>query len=155
VAESTIDFKDSGDFLEISISGSIDEDIHLDKIKVASGKPNHVHLDGVSLINSTGIRQWITWIKNFENEKWVFFGCPPVFVNQLNMIDSFIPKGSKVESFYIPYYSDETDEEKRLLMLRADWEKDPKHFPQQLDSEGNEMVLDVLPDKYFKFLSRY
>lgn len=148
-------FVDKGSDLDLTINGAIDEDIMLESVAITSGKTIHVHLDGVTMINSTGIRQWISWLKKYQNESWVFWGCPPIFVNQLNMIEGFIPLKSRVQSFYIPYYSNETDEEKRLLMLRSDWEKDPKNFPSQKDSNGNEMTLDVLPDKYFKFLSRY
>lgn len=113
----------------------------------------------VAGINSTGIRAFREWAKTVTNPEVRFSFCPHSIISQLNMIMDLFPTQAKVTSFYVPYYSD-SGEEKMVLyregleFSRNGEEVELKH-PEVLNAAGEAMELDVLPEKYFGFLSRF
>lgn len=106
--------------------------------------------------NSLGIREWITWISPLSkdtNLKIKLFGCPVSMVQQMNLLAGFLPSQAEVVSFYIPFYSDETDESEWVLATQGKEIQGKKlSISAPKDSTGKEMELDVKPDIYFKFL---
>jgi hypothetical protein len=61
-----------------------------------------------------------------------------------------------VASFYVPYYSEETDERKDVLfMLGKEYTLDGNlKMPSIKDSKGNEMEIDVNQKTYFSFIKK-
>ena len=107
-------------------------------------------------INSIGIRNWIHWVQEHKGLKFIFKNCPVCIVEQINNVNGFLPSQATVESFYVPFYSEDTGEEKHILYsLNKDFQlgKTPK-IKTIKDSEGHMMELDVYPQKYFKFLTK-
>jgi hypothetical protein len=143
------------DGLHLYLSGPLNEDssfvLNLDN----APKVHHLHLDEVSSINSTGIRQWLIWVKTQQDSVWNLWGCPAHFINQLNAIDGFVPPSSRVRSFYIPYFSDETSEELKVLIDRDIWEKKRDSLRSPVDKSGNPMEPDIIEDRYFKFTNKF
>jgi hypothetical protein len=114
---------------------------------------------GIISLNSKGLREFIDWSRGLRNKEIVVTYCPRILVDQLNMLPQMLPKQTQVVSFYVPYYSEENSEEVRYLMTKgADFDlvKDvlELRLPNVKDSKGIEMTLDVVPEKYFAFLSR-
>lgn len=126
-------------------------------LKLRKGIEAHFDLRNLKYLNSTLIRDWIQWGREYTEEKWFFYNCMPAFINQLNMIDKFLPRRSRIESLYVPYYSKSMDEEKFILLTRADHYPtgNSVQLPEVLDENGETMEVDVLPEKFFRFLYIY
>ncbi|MCB0421514.1 MAG: hypothetical protein KDD61_10995 [Bdellovibrionales bacterium] len=150
-----IEAKEQDGILEFGFSGQIDEDASFDTANISAAKRVKINLENVSAINSCGIREWIKWIKTASGaEEIVYQNCPKVIVDQINMVAGFLPENGRVESFYVPYYSEETDEEKMVLFKSGvEFSEGEVNPPGDVkDSSGEEMEMDIIEAKYFKFL---
>jgi anti-anti-sigma regulatory factor len=151
--------------LIISFVGEIDEDAKFDSFGSVNfdGLTTVIFdLENVTLLNSCGLRTWISWVKTFPSEIiTVFRRCPQMIVEQMSILDGFVPKNSMFESFYVPYYCDDCDEEADWLAIRGeDFVAGTTDFKYSVSIKDDvlcpsckkEMELDILPEKYFKFL---
>jgi hypothetical protein len=114
-----------------------------------------IDLEGVTAINSVGIREWIKWIKAIPTSiELSVRKCPKIIVDQINMVAGFLPATTKVESFFVPYYADATGSEKMILFQTGKEFKDGQIEPpaEVKDDSGEMMEMDVIEAKYFKFL---
>lgn len=154
-----VQFKQSeeGDTTKVSVLGHIDEDADFSAASISGKGQVELDLDGIKAINSCGIREWIKWVNTASGAgKIVYKNCPKVVVDQINMVEGFLPSNGHVESFYVPYYSDDSGNEKNILFTHG------KEFdnsgvtnsPEVKDEDGSEMEMDVIEAKYFKFLGR-
>lgn len=146
-----------GDKIHLSFAGKIDEDADFTDADIQGAQKLEIDLDGIQTINSVGIREWIKWIRNAPSSTEIIYEkCPKVIVDQINMVEGFLPAGAKVQSFYVPYYNEDTGSEKSVLFI------DGQHFSQGqfkpptevTDDAGNPMEIDVIESKYFKFLEK-
>jgi hypothetical protein len=145
-----------GDKHVVSISGVIDEDTDFNLIQIA-GKPKiDLKLGALKSINSCGIREWIKWMSTAASSQITWFECPKVIVDQINMVDGFLPSQAKVESFYVPYYNEDAGSEKNVLFrLGTEFSEGLVKLPAQVqDQDGNPMEMDVVESKYFKFIKK-
>lgn len=144
-----------GDLLKVEVGGQIDEDANFSSVELNNEKI-HIDLSNVEAINSCGIREWIKWIKTApENSVIIYSNCPKVIVDQINMVAGFLPENAHVESFYVPYYCDESGTEKMILFKKdKDFTNNAINPPDGIKCEesGEEMEMDVIEAKYFKFL---
>jgi ABC-type transporter Mla MlaB component len=143
----------------LRLSGQINEYVDLDPVKVNPEKPLEIDLSGVTAINSTGLRTFKHWSETLTNNEISLSYCPKIFIDQLNMILALVPAHAKISSFYVPYCSDSSGEEKYVLYTSGEQyskvgEELVFNHPEVKDSTGDLMVLDVLP-RYFAFLSRH
>lgn len=143
--------------MKLQIKDPIFEPGSLTKLQVANDiKEIEIQFDKEVTFNSIGIREWITWVTPLSRNKDLrikLFGCPVSMVQQMNLLSGFLPAQAEVVSFYIPFYSDDTDESKWVLVSRGKEiiDKELKvEFPK--DSNGKEMEMDVNPKNYFKFI---
>lgn len=151
-----------GQKLIISFSGEIGEDAKFTKQDFNDIKSTVFDLENVTLLNSCGLRSWIFWVKEIPQEVVkVFKRCPRMVVDQMNILEGFIPPNSIIESFYIPFYCEDCDEEINQLAIKGE-----DYVLATAESESsvaikedvicpecnNEMDLDILPQRYFKFL---
>lgn len=120
-----------------------------------------VNLDELSAINSIGIRAFMNWMRELGDVPVTFMNCPKFFIDQVNMVVDFIPRHARVHSFYVPFYSEATESDKMVLyrtgleFLRSDGKMHVRHPQKVLDSAGNAMELDVISDRFFKFLEKH
>lgn len=72
------------------------------------------------------------------------------------MVQGFLPTNGKVASFYVPFYSDESGEDKSVLFTQGKEYTDSGlgALPEVKDSAGKPMEMDVVEAKYFKFLKK-
>jgi len=140
----------------LKMEGNFDEKMSLPAID-ETFEVIHFDLKGLRAINSVGIKNWLNWVNSLKTEKFSFSNCPVSFIMQANMVEGFLPQGSSVSSFVVPYYCEVCDEEARHLFSPADVtvENDQVHFntPHPKCEKGCELELDVNEKKYFKFLS--
>ncbi len=153
--------KVDGDLVHFEFSGSLDEDA---KLPVITEKIREVHIDlrQLKTINSCGIREWVKWIQPLSQTYEVHFHCcPKIVIDQVNMVSGFLPKNVYVESFYVPYYCEENDADRSILLERERDFRQPMgsnpgfvNFQETMtfDDVGGEYEIDVISAKYFKFL---
>jgi hypothetical protein len=151
----SVDKKMDGGTLVLEVKGNIDEDANFTPPDLGSSTSVALDLDGVTAINSVGIREWIKWVKTMPASVQLSVRrCPKIIVDQINMVAGFLPQGTTVESFYVPYYSDGSGNEKMVLFTNGKEFKGGELFaPSEVKDEGGEeMEMDVIEAKYFKFL---
>lgn len=140
---------------EYVLSGSIDETliIHFD-LFTETQDVVMLHLDGVIAINSTGIREWINLMGRLKSAKIRLSKCPKVIVDQINMVKGFLPTNASVDSFYVPYFSEQSSSEKKILFERNRQftDKEVSFENSIIDEDGASFEIDIIPDKYFKFI---
>lgn len=143
-----------GTKLSLQLAGVIDEDADFSTLGLNGAQEVHIDMDGVKSINSCGIREWIKWIGGGAAAKVTYAKCPKVIVDQMNMVDGFLPNFAKVESFYVPYYNEESGTEKNILFRYGVEFKEGRVQPptEVKDEGGNPMEMDVIENKYFKFV---
>jgi hypothetical protein len=153
-----IDFKIeqilSDDAITYTLSGYIDEK---SVFPLANKKPKiFINLTDVKGLNSVGTRSWCLWVKQMPPPSVVYLEeCPLLFVKSFNQVSGCLTPNMVVNSFVVPYYSESNNERKRVVFMKdVEFDKNGTiKFPQIVDSQGNEMIPDVL-DQYFNFLKR-
>lgn len=149
-----VNIEKAADKTIVHVEGSVDENFSQFSQAIADGGKLQFSLERLKSINSTGIREWIKLMQRLTKSEISFTNCPKIFIDQLNMVSGFIPKSSKVLSFYVPYYNEELDEEVRVLFTAG------KEFngsnvtvsETHKNDKGQEFELDIIKAKYFKFL---
>lgn len=144
-----------GSKLALKVAGQVDEDANFQPVDVGASKEVVLDLDAVTAINSVGIREWIKWVKAFPaSVKLSVRKCPKIIVDQINMVAGFLPPGTTIESFYVPYYADATGSEKMVLFTNGkEFTGGNLQAPAEVkDDSGEAMEMDVIEAKYFKFL---
>ena len=147
----------NGTEINVSLSGHVDEDAQFASLDLAGASKVTVNADGISAINSCGIREWVKWVRTAPPQAQIVLQkCPKVIVDQINMVTGFLPENGKVESFYVPYYSDASGNEKMVLFSEGKEFKGAEvHAPSEVkDDDGEAMEMDVIEAKYFKFLKK-
>lgn len=146
----------SADSAKITLSGIIDEDVDFNEYSLNGLNQMEFDLNGVKSINSCGIREWIKWLGTNSKAKMTYVNCPKIIIDQINMVDGFLPTNGKVLSFYVPYYNDESGTEKNVLFRHGTefTEGGVKPPDKIVDDTGNAMEMDIIESKYFKFLNK-
>ena len=146
--------------------GNLDEQAVIPPIDLGGKDTFVVDWQGLTHLNSRGIAKWVKWVDDFETHnpgcKIVFKNCPQIVVNQMNTIKGFLPRRARVESFAVPFYSETTDqtefvlyEENRHFYVEGD-KVEFKHPVDLISAQtGEKLELDVVPEKYFAFFSRW
>lgn len=152
----TIQAQKNGDNLVVQVGGKIDEDADFSTCSIAGSNAITVDFNQVQTINSCGIREWIKFIKTAPAAQFTYKNCPKVIVDQINMVDGFLPSGSTVESFYVPYFNEDAGTEKSVLFNKGKEFSAGKVTPpaEVKDDSGNAMEIDVIEAKYFKFVEK-
>lgn len=146
----------ASDKLNVQMNGTIDEDVDFSQFNLGGSPQVEMELEGVKSINSCGIREWIKWMGTASGAQIVFKNCPKVIVDQINMVDGFLPANGHVSSFFVPYYNDDSGSEKNVLFTFGKEFTESSVTPPEgiKDEDGNEMEMDVIESKYFKFLKK-
>ena len=147
------------DPLVIHFIGAMTEDADLSMLRVPKTARLEIDLSQLTSINSIGIREMRTWSQALENREIKVTFAPKCFVDQVNMVPDLIPRWTIIDSFYVPYYSEQTGEESRALFtLGTEFSFEDAGFklnpPLVSDTQGNQMEPDVIMDNYFAFLNR-
>ncbi|KYG61803.1 hypothetical protein [Bdellovibrio bacteriovorus] len=145
----------------ILLKGSLNEySSALDGVEVNPNFDLNIDLKDLQAINSLGIRNFHSFIQRVRCQRLKLFYCPRVFVNQINMVEGFLPDKAEIESFFVPYFSEQSGEDAQVLFTKFLEYKKVKDkivlsIPEMQDSQGNRMDLDVFRDQYFRFLDKY
>jgi hypothetical protein len=145
---------DSG-WQRVELRGEIDENADFSDLQRTLSGNVELRLDGVTRINSCGVREWVNFVRGLERVKALHFArCSPPVVLQLNTIYNF--RGpARVSSFMAPYICEACHVDEYQL-LNVD-----EHFPDRAHPHvpafrckrcGGVMVFDELPERYLSFL---
>lgn len=144
------------------LSGPINENSDLSKITFEESKVVYLDLSQVKHINSMGLRQWVVWVKGFKDRHHLVFRfCPRPVVDQINILQGFLPSGAVVESFFVPFSCPSCGHEEDVLLHRGrDYMEGSVDLKEGLTLDQNRpcgkcqkpMELDVVYPKYFNFL---
>lgn len=149
----TISKKLTDGVLNVQLIGSIDEDADLSEILETQASHINFDFNQVELINSCGIREWIKFLDQLSSESIQYENCPQIIIEQINMVHGFIRPGSRLKSFYAPYYCEECDKERKAHVMSNDV-KNKKAPKVNCPDCGNEMEFDALEASYFNFLGK-
>ncbi len=137
--------------LVILFTGQINEDSDFSSLETLEGQKLILDLDGITHINSCGIRDLIEFQKsNFKFDAVIYKNCPQVIVEQMNIVSGFIHPNGVVESFYAPYFNQAKDNELKILIFPS--EVVGGKAPVKKDDDGNELEFDDIEAQYFNFL---
>lgn len=141
---------------QVKVTGTIDEDVDFGLYSLEGAGNIDMHLSDVKSINSCGIREWIKWIGSAGQVPVVYNECPKIIVDQINMVQGFLPALGKVQSFFVPFYSEDSGDEKNVLFTNGKEfdESGAINVPSIKDESGQDMEMDVVEAKYFKFLKK-
>lgn len=113
-----------------------------------------VDLAGVTRINSSGVRQWVNFLRSLpQTTQLTLEKCPVMFVNQMNMISNFIV-GAQVQSVFVPYLCTGCEADRSDLYDLAAIREGRHLCPAKCDACGAAMELDAPEDEYFAFTRR-
>ena len=147
-----IDIENEGGKQKVFLRGNVDEDADFESIKKITGDII-INFKDVKSINSCGIRTWVNFLKDLSGRTVFYEECPPIIVRQMNMVPSFLGM-AKVLSVYVPYVSDETDEEKLVLFAADKFTASGFTVPDTIEDPSGEMELDGNPQQYFAFAKK-
>jgi len=137
----------------INFTGQIDEDSDFSSIKALNCSTLTFDFNEITLINSCGVREWINYVESLEhNIEIIYKRCPQIVIEQINMVHGFIRKGTKVESFYAPYYSEDNDDVVKILLNASDIIGGKA--PTKSSESGEELEFDAIEAQYFQFMSQ-
>lgn len=140
----------------VEIHGHIDE-AFMQVANTIPDSPSYIfNFKNLISINSSGIREWILYTQKIISKKVILIECPKPFIDQASMVQSFIPDTFQVLSFYVPYFNEDKDLEKLVLVqLGKDYTKESNNIPHEhTDADGTVYEIDIIPSKYFKFLEK-
>lgn len=160
--ESQFKISTDDDIVIIRIFGDINENTKFVELVLPPLKKIVLDLTEVKTLNSMGLKNWLQWVKKFKiYTQFVFKGCPRPVVDQMNILQGFLPMGALVESFFVPYYCSHCGHEEEFFAVRGrdfmEATVDTKEGilltqKRQCMMCGKESELDVVPAKYFSFL---
>ena len=143
----------TGDDAHVSLEGVIDEDASFDKIKSLKMKKFIFDFNNITMINSCGIREWIKYLQEIDNASVFYINCPQIIIEQVNMVHGFIKKETCIESFYAPYFCENCDVGKKILL--NNYEVSNMLAPLKLCTIcRNELEFDAIEKQYFSFLNQ-
>lgn len=153
----TINIEKVGDWEKLTFTGPINEDSEVYLTPVIAQLSNQVifNFKDVSYVNSCGVRAWINFLREAEQNRQVIFEeCTPEIVSQINMIPNF--KGTAaVKSVYASYGCDDCGNTAWMLF------EEGNNLPSSSDCEapektcekcGAEMEMEELEDEFFSWL---
>ncbi len=149
-----------GSDVTIAFEGILDETSRLPELSEPVKGELRLDLEKLTLINSMGIHKWITWMRHRTNMQgsMVLVNCRPVVINQINILRGFLPDYARVDSFFVPYSCENCGFDEKLLLKRGVEYDDQRQVQfateKACPSCGGVLGLDIMHDRYFKFMNR-
>ena len=143
---------EQGQALEVTISGRIDENFESSTIVKISCKNIILNLEGISFINSCGVRELVFLFNKLKTKTLILRKVPKIIVDQINMIEGLTGPNIKVENFYAPYLVPSTGKQNDILLTPSEIINGLAPIKVDPISE-EELQFDDIDDIYFRFLT--
>ncbi len=141
------------DNLVVTFSGLIDEDSSFESIENKLNGNVIFDFEEVSLINSCGIREWVTFLESVDKGTILTYrNCRQIIIEQVNMVHGFIRDGARIESFYAPYYCEECDQEHKVHLNVADVKDGKAPEIKCPKCKTADLEFDAIEEQYFQFI---
>lgn len=138
------------DWTELEIRGVIDEFFDFGPLLERAGPKVRVDLSGVHRINSSGVREWIRFLRQLTADREVkLLRCADVMVRQFNMIVN-MTTGTSVESVQLHYTCQSCSHEQVDTLVLGPSVEIEEEVP--CPACGQTMLFDSLPQAYLAFL---
>ena len=142
--------------LLVQIKGEINENADFSELSGKLRGDVELELEGITRINSCGVREWVNFVRGLEVRTLWFARCSPTVVVQLNTIYNFRGR-ARVVSFLAPYVCEVCHiDEYKLLDVEEHFATSRSHpsVPAfRCPRCGGVMMFDELPERYLSFLS--
>ena len=138
----------------VEFAGEINENAELAPLKMQLRGDVVFRLDGITRINSCGVREWVRFVRDLPQvDKLRFSHCSPAIVNQLNTIYNF-RGGARVRSLMAPYVCERCGIEEYKLIELDERISDPARLVPSFNCPRcqSPMEFDDLPERYLSFL---
>jgi len=143
-----------GNVCKVDFIGNINEDADFEKIIALKMPEYHFNFDQVAMINSCGIREWISLITKIGTQATIkYFNCRQIVVEQINVVHGFITDKSQIQTFYTPYYCDKCNLEKQVL-VEVKSINNRKAPAIKCDKCSSKMEFDAIEEHYFSFIPK-
>jgi diguanylate cyclase (GGDEF)-like protein len=129
-----------------------------------TSKEQTIHID-LAMIEGMPHAGELTWVKIFvalaQSKQIIFHKVPPILATRMSTIPSFLPVGSAVASFYVPYLQKGRSEEKIkkwLFTAGVDYKAGEAlpDLPNKVDEESGDVYTpNIVPNSYLSFLPEY
>jgi anti-anti-sigma regulatory factor len=139
--------------LRVQLKGEINENADLTDLRRQMSGHVLLDLEGVTRINSCGVREWVNLMREIEVASLTFVRCSASVVMQLNAIYNF--RGpARVQSFFAPYVCEVCCvDDYKLLEVGEHFSAGAAQAPTFRCSRcGGVMMFDELPERYLSFL---
>jgi hypothetical protein len=149
----TITTSDRGPWIRVRIEGLISEDFDAREVPVELGTPErplHIDLRGVLRFTSTGVREWIYFVRRLNPGGFVLENCSVAFVQQMNTVLNLAP-ASAVKSLALPWWC-EPCARIEDVMVSSESALAAVAAGRNCAVCGGEMMLDQLPETYLGWL---
>jgi hypothetical protein len=136
------------------LRGWIDEESKFPPIDFS--KNLRLDLGGVTHINSIGLRKFHSWLVQMKpSSRITLEGCPICVTNLFGNLTIFQTLKIEVVSFFVPFFSPATNEEKFVLFrLGHEFSADGTlSIPEVVDSKGEAMEMDADERTYKRFIT--
>jgi len=139
--------------LNVILAGTIDEDADFTPLQGLSQPKIVFDFHGISMLNSCGIREWVSFINKLPaTTRFTYRRCPQIIIEQINMVHGFFREGAVIESFFAPYYCESCSKESKIELkaTQVHGQRAPKTSCPHCGA--NDMEFDALEEQYFHFL---
>lgn len=151
-------FRDGTKF-KMDFSGRIDEDSNFPVVDYKDVSFINYDFENLTHINSCGIREFVLWGRKIPAKiKVVYSRCPRILIEQINMIDGIMVKNGRIDSFYVPYFCENCDTARLILVEKERDYLDGKLVLSEFikcSQCSEEAEIDIIESKYLKFLKDY
>jgi hypothetical protein len=158
-----IDVKLKQKKIVVTLKGALNANTEFPKLTKDNANEILIDMDGVSYINSGGIKSWFVWFQDINQSLTgypiTFVKMPALSVRQAASIRGFIPQGSKVNSFYVPYFCESCNNNSSVLYKNGEnwdsnWSREDKikKISESRCPKCNSVVeIDAIPEHYTDF----
>lgn len=139
--------------LVVTFSGLIDEDSNFSSLENKLIGNVIFDFEEVSLINSCGIREWVTFLESVDKGVTLTYrNCRQIIIEQVNMVHGFIRDGAQIESFYAPYYCEDCDQEHKVHLNVSDVKDGQAPVLKCPKCKTADLEFDAIEEQYFQFI---
>lgn len=133
----------------VQLSGKINEDADFSSLRMLKSAELYLDVSQITQINSPGIREWLNFLDSIPGNI-IYLYCPQIMVEQINMIHGFIRPNVKIHSFYAPYFCDQCQEERKILLEAQDIIENRAPLL-TCEKCQNLLEFDAIEEQYLKF----
>lgn len=150
-----------GNQITVVLKGILDHSFNVSATKLERADSLLLNMHEVTFMNSSGIRQFINWIrdieKNFGKLRVILTLVPPTVNRQLSTMTSHLPSQLSIDSVYLPYYCDACDSEDRSRLVTMQDVARAQSLESLVDRVpcpkcSAPMEFDAVMDQYFVLL---